>query len=79
MVVFVIGIFLVLIFFMKEMLYEEVLVNQCKEMVKIYYQKVEKKKKEKIVEKKGKIKKKEEKFNGKIFDYDLVFNVIVFF
>lgn len=48
-------------------------------MAKIYYYKVEKKKKEKIVEKKGKIKKKEEKFNGKIFDYELFFNMIIFF
>ncbi|XP_021110758.1 ribosome-binding protein 1 isoform X2 [Heterocephalus glaber] len=77
MVVSAIGIFLVSTFSMKETSYEEALANQRKEMAKIYYQKVEKKKKEKTVEKKGKTKKKDEKPNGKIPDHDLGPNVTV--
>ncbi|XP_023575832.1 ribosome-binding protein 1 isoform X16 [Octodon degus] len=77
MVVSAIGIFLVSTFSMKETSYEEALANQRKEMAKTYYQKVEKKKKEKTVEKKGKTKKKDEKPNGKIPEHDLGPNVTV--
>nr|KAF6358973.1 ribosome binding protein 1 [Pipistrellus kuhlii] len=77
MVVSAIGIFLVSTFSMKETSYEEALANQRKEMAKTYHQKVEKKKKEKTIEKKGKTKKKEEKPNGKIPDHEPAPNVTI--
>ncbi|XP_020842102.1 ribosome-binding protein 1 [Phascolarctos cinereus] len=77
MVISAIGIFLVSTFSMKETSYEEALANQRKEMAKTHHQKVEKKKKEKPVEKKGRAKKKEEKPNGKIPEPELLPNIAV--
>ena len=54
MVISAIGIFLVSTFSMKETSYEEALAKQRKELEKTNQHKIEKKKKEKPVEKKGK-------------------------
>ncbi|XP_040207123.1 ribosome-binding protein 1 isoform X1 [Rana temporaria] len=66
MVISAIGIFLVSTFSMKETSYDEALAKQRRELEKGQQPKIEKKRKDKIPEKKGKSKKKDDKPNGKI-------------
>ncbi|XP_069463659.1 ribosome-binding protein 1 isoform X8 [Ambystoma mexicanum] len=70
MVISAIGIFLVSTFSMKETSYEEALAKQRKVLEKSQHPKVDKKKKEKLLEKKGRAKKREDKPNGKIPEQD---------
>ncbi|XP_044298791.1 ribosome-binding protein 1 isoform X2 [Varanus komodoensis] len=67
----VLGIVLVSTFSMKETSYEEALAKQRRELEKASLLKVEKKKKEKTPEKRGKAKKREEKPNGRILERNL--------
>ncbi|CAH2253255.1 ribosome-binding 1 isoform X1 [Pelobates cultripes] len=69
MVISAIGIFLVSTFSMKETSYEEALAKQRREQEKGQQPKVDKKK-SKVIEKKGKSKKKDEKPNGKLPEYE---------
>ncbi|XP_063774207.1 ribosome-binding protein 1 isoform X1 [Pseudophryne corroboree] len=70
MVISAIGIVLVSTFSMKETSYEEALAKQRKELEKSLLPKVDKKKKDKLPEKKGKSKKKEDKPNGKLPEHE---------
>ncbi|MEE6509239.1 hypothetical protein FKM82_025095 [Ascaphus truei] len=70
MVISAIGIFLVSTFSMKETSYEEAMAKQRKQLEKNQQPKVDKKKKDKPIEKKGKSKKKDDKPNGKLPEHE---------
>ncbi|KAM8947362.1 ribosome-binding protein 1 isoform 2-T2 [Pelodytes ibericus] len=70
MVISAIGIVLVSTFSMKETSYEEALAKQRKDQEKNQQPKGDKKKKDKVIEKKGKAKKKDDKPNGKLLEHE---------